>query len=99
MHDASPSLVKTMPSGDSRRDARTGRATYTLCYDDAALGLPKRIEFEAESPAKALEIAGGEADGRQALLFVDGEPLCRLVKASAAETHPTGSSRVAKAVL
>lgn len=61
------------------------RMTYTLCYDDDALGLPKRIEFEADSPAMALEIAEGEADGRQARFLVDGEPLCQLVKAPAAD--------------
>lgn len=33
----------------------------------------------------ALEIAEGEADGRQARLFVDGELLCQLVKAPAAD--------------
>ncbi|WP_447763923.1 hypothetical protein [Sphingopyxis panaciterrae] len=59
------------------------RRTYTLRYEEDALGLPKRIEFEAESPAAALEIAMGEAEGRRALLLADGEPLCQLVKAAA----------------
>lgn len=59
------------------------RRTYTLRYEEDALGLPKRIEFEAESPAGALEIAMGEAEGRRALLLADGEPLCQLVKAAA----------------
>lgn len=79
MPDISPLLAEVAPSGERRR------TTYTLCYDDDALGLPKRIEFEAESPAMALEIAKGEADGRQARLLVDGEPLCQLVKAPAAD--------------
>lgn len=79
MPDISPSLIEVAPPGEGRR------MTYTLCYDDDALGLPKRIEFEADSPAMALEIAEGEADGRQARLFVDGEPLCLLVKAPAAD--------------
>lgn len=59
------------------------KVTYTLRYDEDALGLPKRIEFEADSPAAALEIAMGEAEGRRALLLADGEPLCQLVKAAA----------------
>ena len=62
------------------------RLTYTLRYDDDALGVPKRIEFEAASPATALEIAQGEARGREALLLVDGLPLCRLAKAADADT-------------
>ena len=78
-------LIEAAPPGDPRSAAGTRRATYTLCYDDDALGLPKRIELEAESPAMALEIAEGEADGRQARLLVDGEPLCQLVKAPAAD--------------
>ncbi|MBW8296377.1 hypothetical protein [Sphingopyxis sp.] len=61
------------------------RLTYTLRYDDDAFGVSKRIEFEAASPATALEIAQGEARGREALLLVDGLPLCRLSKGADAE--------------
>jgi hypothetical protein len=43
------------------------KVTYTLRYDEDALGLPKM----------------GEAEGRRALLLADGEPLCQLVKAAA----------------
>jgi hypothetical protein len=57
------------------------RRTYTLRYEDDAVGVAKRIEFEAETPASALEIAGGEAEGRRALLLQNGQPLCRLTKA------------------
>lgn len=57
------------------------RATYSLHYEEDALGIAKRVEFEARSAAYALEIAVAEADGRQALLLEDGRPLCRLIKA------------------
>lgn len=57
------------------------RATYTLHYEEDALGVEKRVEFEARTPAFALEIARSEAEGRQALLLENGRPLCRLVKA------------------
>ncbi len=57
------------------------RITYTLRYDEDALGVAKRVEFEAESAACALEIARGEAAGRRALLLENGRPLCRLTKA------------------
>lgn len=63
----------------------TVRLTYTLRYDDDALGVPRRIEFETASPAMALEIAQGEARGREALLLVEGLPLCRLAKAADAD--------------
>lgn len=61
------------------------RATYTLRYEDDALGIEKRIEFEAVSAAYALEIARAEAEGRRALLLENGRPLCRLVKALAGD--------------
>lgn len=76
-------------AGNIRSATATGneiisrKVTYTLRYDEDAVGLPKRIEFEAENPATALEIAMGEAEGRRALLLADGEPLCQLVKAAA----------------
>ena len=68
---------------DEADASKARRLTYTLHYEEDALGLPKRIEFEADSPATALEIAMGEAAGRRALLLADGEPLCQLVKAAA----------------
>jgi hypothetical protein len=52
-----------------------------LRYEDDALGIEKRVEFEAQSAAYALEIARAEVDGRQALLLENGRPLCRLMKA------------------
>ncbi len=52
--------------------------TYTLCYEDDHRGLEKRVRFEARSPAIALDIARGEAEGRWALLMRGGEILCRL---------------------
>lgn len=88
MPDISPSLIEIAPPGNLYPGSGVRRATYTLCYEDDAFGLPKRIEFEAESPAAALEIAQGEADGRQARLLVDGEPLCQLEKAPAAAAAP-----------
>lgn len=99
MSGINPAPARITRPGDRSRAATFRRATYTLCYDDDALGLPKRIEFEADSPATALEIAGGEADGRQARLFVDGEPLCQLVKASAADAPYWIVAREAKARL
>lgn len=61
--------------------APRGKPTLTLHYDEDDIGLEKRLLFEAESPAGALEIAAGEAAGRTARLFVDGMPLCSLLKA------------------
>jgi hypothetical protein len=72
-------------SGNTPAPPPPVRLTYTLRYDDDALGVPKRIEFEAASPATALEIAQGEARGREALLLVEGLPLCRLAKAADAD--------------
>lgn len=78
------SIVVAPHAGTEKQGPETTpKRTYTLRYDDDALGLSKRIEFEAESPAIALEIAQGEADGRQAVLLVDGQPLCQLAKAPA----------------
>jgi hypothetical protein len=62
--------------------ASASRRTYTLCYEDDAVGIGKRVEFEATNAAVALEIALGEADGRRALLLESGRPLCRLQKAA-----------------
>lgn len=57
------------------------KSALMLHYDDDGIGLEKRLLFEAATPAAALEIAAGEAAGRHARLFVDGTPLCSLVKA------------------
>lgn len=62
------------------------KSTLVLHYDDDGIGLEKRLFFEAATPAAALEIAAGEAAGRHARLFVDGRPLCSVVKAD--EDHP-----------
>lgn len=79
-------IVSRLPvPGNASTAPPTVRLTYTLRYDDDAFGLPKRIEFEAASPAMALEIAQGEARGREALLLVEGLPLCRLAKAADAD--------------
>jgi len=66
--------------------ARARKPTIMLDYEDDAIGIAKRLLFEAETPAVALDIAKGEAAGRQARLFVDGEPLCSLLKAD--DEHP-----------
>ena len=63
----------------------TERATYTLRYEDDALGLDKRIEFEAANPAYALKIASVEAAGRRALLLENGQPICALVKGASGD--------------
>ena len=57
------------------------KPTLMLHYDEDHIGLEKRLLFEAASPASALDIAAGEAAGRSARLFVDGAPLCSLLKA------------------
>ncbi len=57
------------------------KPTIMLQYDDDHIGLEKRLFFEASTPAAALEIAAGEAAGRSARLFVDGAPICSLLKA------------------
>lgn len=52
-------------------------ATYRLNYAEDGLGLEKRVEFDADSPAHALEIARCEAEGRWAELSVEGRSICR----------------------
>lgn len=49
-----------------------------LRYEDDGLGVEKRVEFEADSPAQALLIAQGEAEGRWAELSADGQRICQL---------------------
>lgn len=66
-------------TSDSPAPAR--KPTLMLHYDEDHIGLEKRLLFEAASPASALDIAAGEAAGRSARLFVDGAPLCSLLKA------------------
>ncbi|NYF33648.1 hypothetical protein [Sphingopyxis sp. JAI108] len=61
--------------------APSQKSTLMLHYEDDDIGLEKRLLFEAATPAAALEIAAGEAAGRHARLFVDGTPLCSLLKA------------------
>lgn len=57
------------------------KPTLMLHYHEDHIGLEKRLLFEAASPASALDIAAGEAAGRSARLFIDGTPLCSLLKA------------------
>lgn len=57
--------------------------TFTLCYVQDGFGLEKRVEFDAASPAQALLIAQGEAEGRWAELSADGKSICRLGRAGA----------------
>lgn len=78
LHFPGPAIADQAPDTGQIR-----RRTYTLRYEEDERGLPKRIEFEAASPAAALEIAMGEAEGRRAVLFADSKPLCQLVKAVA----------------
>lgn len=56
--------------------------TYTLRYEEDGLGVEKRVEFEAKTPAQALLIAQGEAEGRWAELCADGKLVCRLGRQS-----------------
>lgn len=58
------------------------KPTLALHYEDDGLGLGKRLLFEASSLAAALDVTAG----RQAQLFLDGTPVCRLLKAD--DTHP-----------
>jgi hypothetical protein len=83
MTDPGLNFVSEAAPADMPANVIPRKVTYTPRYDDDALGLPKRIEFEAAGPAAALDIAMGEAEGRWALLLADGEPLCQLVKAAA----------------
>lgn len=52
--------------------------TYMLRYEDDGLGVEKRVEFEADTPARALLIAQSEAEGRWAELSANGRSICRL---------------------
>jgi hypothetical protein len=52
--------------------------TYALRYEDDGIGIEKRVEFEADTPAQALLIAQSEAEGRWAELSADGRPICLL---------------------
>lgn len=54
--------------------------TYALRYEDDGIGIEKRVEFEADTPAQALLIAQGEAEGRWAELSADGRPICLLAR-------------------
>lgn len=74
------------PEGQASASVPPRKPTITLHYDDDAIGIEKRLLFEAATPAAALEVAAGEAAGRHARLFVDGEPLCSLLKAD--NEHP-----------
>lgn len=62
---------------------REGKTSYTLCFEEDDRGLAKQLRFEAESPALALDIAQGEAEGRWALLMRGDEMLCGLERESA----------------
>lgn len=83
MKDRSTSSSEAAGAGD---DAAPRKPTLALHYDDDRIGIGKRLLFEAATPAAALEVAAGEAAGRQARLFVDGAPLCSLLKAD--DEHP-----------
>lgn len=61
--------------------------TFTLRYADDGLGLEKRVEFDADTPAQALEIARGEAAGRWAELSIEGRPICRLGREGTGADH------------
>ena len=52
--------------------------TYTLRYEEDRFGVEKRVEFEADTPARALLLAQGEAEGRWAELCANGQIICRL---------------------
>lgn len=51
---------------------------YTLKFVGDVLRKPKFIEFEADDPAKALEIAHYEAPDRSAELWSGGKKLCTI---------------------
>jgi hypothetical protein len=52
--------------------------TYVLKFAADGRGEPQRVVFEAETAAKALEIARCEAPGRAAELWEDGRKLCTI---------------------
>ncbi|MBE1526922.1 hypothetical protein GGC65_001378 [Sphingopyxis sp. OAS728] len=66
--------------------------TFTLRYKDDGLGLDKRVEFDATSPAVALGVASAEREGRRAILLADGEPLCELARESEGYWRIAGAS-------
>ncbi|NIJ36464.1 hypothetical protein FHR22_001113 [Sphingopyxis panaciterrae] len=57
------------------------RSFYLLLKDDSS-GEPKRIDFEAESPDFALQIAQGQASGRDMELWEGAMRLGTLSKAA-----------------
>ncbi|MGL3821900.1 hypothetical protein [Sphingopyxis sp. R3-92] len=83
MENIFPNRLAATPAEDLGPNALavTRKPTIMLQYGDDTLGLEKRLLFEAAGPAAALDVAAGEAAGRHARLFVDGEPLCSLLKA------------------
>lgn len=51
---------------------------YSLVYTDDGIGRPKRIEFNASEPSRALILAHAEAGERAAELWRDGTRLCTI---------------------
>lgn len=51
-------------------------ARYSLIYRKDGIGPDKRIEFLADDPSRALQLAHREACDRAAELWKDGEPVC-----------------------
>lgn len=55
-------------------------AQYCLVYGDDGIGRPKRIEFSADDPSRALILAHAEASQRPAELWRDGTRLCTITR-------------------
>jgi hypothetical protein len=79
--------VKIVSSGQTGSRKGLDVITYTLRYEDDGLGVEKRVEFEAATPAQALLIAQGEAEGRWAELCADGLLICWLGRQSTGDSN------------
>ena len=68
---------------------------YSLIYPEDGLGQPKRIDFRADNPSRALHLAHREASGRPAELWKDGAKLCTIKRVGAKPDYwmigPAGS--------
>lgn len=70
-----PKAVAAEPA--TSEPAAIPTTTYVLRYEDRWFGVEKRVAFEAETVAEALELMEREPVGRWAELTCDGRLVCR----------------------
>lgn len=73
----SAALASAASEPASPEPAAIPTTTYVLRYEDRWFGVEKRVAFEAETVAEALELMEREPVGRWAELTCDGRLVCR----------------------